>query len=167
MLHRRAFFKAGIVGSVVLGGAYSITRSIDFKKHSEYTILDQDDVSNLLVLSSVILKGSSVTKVSLSHVVKGVEEAILGLPPMVQKEIKELLLLLKWRPLRWLTGRNSKWSEASQVELEQLLASWRLHRLQIFRGAYAALCELVNASFYAAPENWKGIGYPGPPELDR
>lgn len=150
----------------MLGGAYSVSKSLNFNKHPEFSFLDADDVSNLINLSKAILSSLALSDNELLQVVKGVEQAILGLAPMVQNEIKELLLLFKWRPLRWITGRNESWSTATASEMDDLLNSWKDHRLQLFRGAYGALCELVNASYYASPKSWQAIGYPGPMEVE-
>lgn len=166
MIPRRTFFKVGFTGALLLGGAYSITRSLEFKNHPDFRFFDSADVENLKAISFSILQGTQIKEDELISVVKGIEVAVLGLTPIVQKEVKELLLLFKWRPLRWSTGRNRPWSEASVVEMEELLNSWKLHRISLFRGAYGALCELVNASYYANPSHWEQIGYPGPMELD-
>lgn len=165
MIRRRTFFKVGFGGALVLGGAYSISRSFDFKKHPDFKFFDTEDVKNLKTISFTILQGTSLLKTETEQVVKNIEVAVLGLAPIVQKEITELMLLFKLRPLRWAMGRNRPWDEASHEEVDELLNYLAHHRLSLFRGAYGALCELVSASYYADPKNWAAIGYPGPLEL--
>jgi hypothetical protein len=162
VIHRRTFFKAGIGGALILGGAYSVQKSLDFNKHPDYQFFDKEDVQNMRALSKAILNGTPLVEEEVEDVVKGVEIAILGLTPMVQKEIKELLLLFKWKPTKWVLGFNPKDIEGTST----LLSNWRVHRTQTLRAAYGAISELVNASYYARPKTWEAIGYPGPMELD-
>ncbi|MBK25333.1 MAG: hypothetical protein CME70_15165 [Halobacteriovorax sp.] len=166
MIHRRSFFKTGIVGAVILGGAYSLSNSLKSTPHPDYIFFDQEELAFMEIFSIVILKGTPLSRAELPELLKGIEAAILGLPPLVQKEVRELLLLFKFRPGRWLMGRNAPWSAASEKEVDTMLNDLKYHSLPLLRGAYGALCELVNASFYANPKSWKSIGYPGPLELD-
>ncbi len=165
MIHRRTFFKTGIIGAALLGGAYSITSSLKSTPHPDYKFFDKEDLSIMGVFSLVILKGTSIKEEDLPKLLKDIEAAIMGLPPLVQLEVKELMLLFRLRPGRWLLGRNAPWGEASHEDVDAMLNDIKFHSLPIFRGAYAALCELVTASYYANSNSWKGIGYPGPLEL--
>lgn len=164
MIHRRAFFKTGVVGALILGTSFSLKRSLSFSPAlPEFSFLDRHDVFNLKTLSRSILKGSPLeSEEDLVQVVKGVEVAILGLSKPVQDEIKELLFLFKWNPSRILIGFDPRDQDSS----DKLIQKWRHHPLQLFRGAYGALCELINASYYGNPSSWESIGYPGPPEID-
>jgi hypothetical protein len=45
------------------------------------------------------------------------------------------------------------------------LAAWRSSRLALLQSAYAALHDLSFGAWYAQPESWTDIGYPGPPEI--
>ncbi|MFT6071300.1 MAG: hypothetical protein ACJAT2_000482 [Bacteriovoracaceae bacterium] len=167
MIYRRTFFKLGFSAAFILGGAYSISKSLEFESMSGFKFLDKSDAATLNAFIPVILEGTELKKKEIPEVIQNIEEAISGLSPSVQGEIGELLLLFKWRPLRWSTGRNSPWSEASFEEIDSLLVSWANHNLELYRSAYSALCELVNASYYSMERSWPTIGYPGPPELDR
>jgi hypothetical protein len=44
----------------------------------------------------------------------------------------------------------------------EFLQGWRTHRFGMLRGAYAALHDLVLGAWYAQPDAWAAIGYPGP-----
>ncbi len=167
MIYRRTFFKLGFSAAFLLGGAFSISKSLDFEAMPGFKILDKSDAATLKAFIPVILDGTELNQNEIPEVLQNIEAAIKGLSPSVQGEVGELLLLFKWRPLRWSTGRNSPWSEASFEEIDALLVSWSHHNLELYRSAYSALCELVNASYYSMERSWPTIGYPGPPVLDR
>jgi hypothetical protein len=167
MIYRRDFFKVGLGMAFFLGGAYSISKSLEFGEMPGFSFLDKSDSDNLSAFIPVILDGSDLLNSEISLVLKNIDKAIEGLSPSVQGEISELLLLFKWRPLRWSTGRNSSWKDATFEEIDSLLVSWSNHSMQLYRAAYSALCELVNASYYSMEKTWPSIGYPGPPEIER
>lgn len=97
---------------------------------------------------------------------RNVHGAIASLPPAAQQELAELFALLATAPGRIaFAGLTSTWAEADQDALGRVLQRWRTSRLMLRRSAYAALHQLVFAAWYARPESWTAIGYPGPPEL--
>ncbi|MCM3878354.1 MAG: hypothetical protein NEA02_18295, partial [Thermoanaerobaculia bacterium] len=48
---------------------------------------------------------------------------------------------------------------------DERLRAWAGSRVGVFRTGYQAMKRLVCACYYAAPETWPALGYPGPPEL--
>jgi hypothetical protein len=60
-----------------------------------------------------------------------------------------------WRP----------WPEAARADVDAVLLRWRDSPLRLRRSAYGALHQLLFAAWYALPESWAAIGYPGPPKL--
>jgi hypothetical protein len=88
------------------------------------------------------------------------------LPPHLQAEVKQLLALLaSWPGRRLLAGVSAPWPQASSAEVAAFLERWRFSRWVLFQQAYHALHELVLAAWYARPDSWPAIGYPGPPAL--
>ncbi len=95
-----------------------------------------------------------------------IEEAVAGLPPPVQAELRDLFALLAFAPSRWLlAGVRSPWRAASNAEVAAFLQRWRLSRWMLLQQGYHALHDLVLAAFYADPASWPRIDYPGPPRL--
>ena len=91
------------------------------------------------------------------------DETLAALPPMVRSELGLLLGLLSVAAgRRWLTGLQVDWAEADvpavQAALDRMRAGDDPLRLQ----AYHALRDLNNAAFFAQPEQWSLLGYPGP-----
>lgn len=91
------------------------------------------------------------------------DEAVAGFPQATQAQIGQLLGLLSVAPVRqWLTGLGTEWSQASVGELEASLRRMRTSDHELRQQAYHALRDLTNAAFYAQPEQWPLMGYPGP-----
>ena len=75
--------------------------------------------------------------------------------------------LLGFAPTRIVVaGVWSDWPEATPQAVGTFLESWRHSRFELLRSAYAALHDLVFGAFYAGPETWSAIGYPGPPKVE-
>ena len=62
-------------------------------------------------------------------------------------------------------GLWSPWEEATPASLNAFLDSWRHSRFDLLKSGYAALHDLILGTWYAQPESWAAIGYPGPPLL--
>ena len=103
---------------------------------------------------------------AVARTVHAVETAIAGLSPAAQAELAQLFMLLASAPGRTLlAGVGSPWAQASTDEVGAFLARWRHHRLAMLRSGYQALHDLVAGAWYAMPEAWGPIGYPGPPRV--
>jgi hypothetical protein len=89
---------------------------------------------------------------------------VAGLPPHLQKELGDLFMLLTFAPTRWLVaGVTRSWPEASQDEITAFLQGWRTSWFTLLQSGYHALHELIMASWYARPDSWPALRYPGPP----
>ena len=97
---------------------------------------------------------------------RGIRKAVSGLSLPVQKEIAELFSLLTLAPTRrLLAGVAPVWQDAGVAEVSAFLESWRRSRFMLLQSAYAALHDLALGAWYARPERWEAIGYPGSPEV--
>ena len=164
MTGRRAFLKAGIAGGLLLGAGglwYSVTR-----ERAPAGRLDRETRLLFAAIAPVILAGVLPPgRHGVDALVDEIETAFGGLSAGAQAELGDLFGLLALRPARWALAGIGDWQRASQTEIAEFLESWRHHRLALMRGAYAALHDLVLGTWYARPESWEAIGYPGPPEL--
>ena len=118
-------------------------------------------------LAGALPAGGEVFRELVSRTVAGVDQAIAGLPLASQKEISQLFDLLSFAPTRILAaGLWSSWPEASPQAIGGFLESWRNSRFDLFKSGYAALHDLIFAAWYARPDTWAAIGYPGPPKVE-
>ena len=119
-------------------------------------------------VARVVLEGSlpgeeAAQAAALERHLARLDETIAGFPTATQREIAQLLGLLSVAPARqWLTGLQSDWAAASIGELEAALRRIRSTDHVLRQQAYHALRDLTNAAFYAQPEQWPLMGYPGP-----
>lgn len=96
--------------------------------------------------------------------VDGIGKAVAGLAPATQKELGELFALMVLAPGRMvIIGVGQSWRAASAAEVGEFLQSWRTSRLNLLQSAYGALHDLTFGAWYARPDTWEAIGYPGPP----
>jgi len=168
MLSRRAFLKFGVVGAMLLasaGAARSRIRDEPVSGQAVLTALREKDLVVLAAIAPVILMGTAGAERT-DVVIGGVERALAGLPPHLQIEVQQLLTLLaSWPGRRFVAGVRSPWRDASQAEIAAFLDRWRYSRWALPQQGYHALHELVLAAWYAHPDSWATIGYPGPPRL--
>lgn len=91
------------------------------------------------------------------------DETLAGFPRATQSEIAQLLALLSVAAGRqWLCGLQNDWAQAGVAELEAALRRMRRSDDALRQQAYHALRDLTNAAYYAQPEQWPLMGYPGP-----
>jgi len=160
MTTRREFIKTGLAGSLLLNAAAC---SRPGKSDGRSQVLS--------TLIPVILAGALSPRPEdairqINRTLSGVETAINGLSLPAQKEIGELFDLLAFPLTRMLAaGLWSPWEEATPASLIAFLDSWRHSRFDLLKSAYAALHDLILGTWYAQPESWAAIGYPGPPLL--
>jgi len=104
---------------------------------------------------------------AIATTVAGVDKVIAGLSLATQKEIEELFDLLAFAPTRMLAaGLWSPWPEATPEAIGKFLQDWRFSRFNLLKSGYAALHDLVFGAWYARPDTWAAIGYPGPPKVE-
>ena len=97
-----------------------------------------------------------------SHLTR-LDATIGGFPAPVQAEISQLLTLLATSPgRRGVANLAAGWEQATVPELQAALQGMRVSRLALRQQAYHALRDLTNAAYYADPQAWALLGYPGP-----
>lgn len=119
-------------------------------------------------IARVVLEGSlpqeaTAQQAAIDKHLDRLSTTIAGLPRPTQSELAQLIGLLSIAPGRqWLAGLATDWPQASLNELESSLRRMRTTDHEMKQQAYHALRDLTNATFYAQPEHWRLLGYPGP-----
>jgi hypothetical protein len=94
------------------------------------------------------------------------EATVAGMPTGVQKELDQLLLILQSAPGRLaLAGLQEPWHSASPQQVQAAMQNLRMSGLAVRQQIFHALRDLSNAAFFASPQTWSALGYPGPPKV--
>lgn len=169
MTARRRFLKFGLAGTVLLAAAGAARAQRDYRPAdgiAPLEALSEADREVLAAVTPAILAGTAATGASLAAAIGSVDRAVAGLPPHLQDEFRQLLALLaSWPGRRWIAGVSAPWPAASRDEVAAFLERWRFSRWALPQQGYQALHDLVLAAWYARPDSWAAIGYPGPPAL--
>lgn len=94
------------------------------------------------------------------------DDTLGGFPSPVQSELSQLLAMLAAAPGRIaFAGLHTPWADADVPQIQQALQAMRTSSLVLKQQAYHALRDLTNAAYFADPQAWKMMGYPGPRAL--
>ena len=94
------------------------------------------------------------------------DRSLQAASPFVQDEVLNLLGMLSLPLTRGpLTGIWGDLAQASPAQLEAFLLRWRDSRFELLRKGHKALLQLLQLSWYATPQSWAAVGYPGPPQV--
>jgi hypothetical protein len=163
-MNRRQFIQTGLAGSLLLSFAGWLnaagTRSL--------TVAEREMLAAVVAafLDGALPTEGAARKKRVALTVDGIARAVSGLSSATQKEVGDLFGLLTLAPGRLLVaGLGRAWAEASVAEVTDFLQSWRSSRLGLLQSGYAALHDLTFGAWYARPDSWEAIGYPGPPEV--
>ena len=169
MAGRRRFLKFGVAGALLLAAAGAARTQPSYRAAGAgdtFQVLREADREVLAAIAPAILAGTPATGPNLAAAIGSVDRAVAGLPPHLQEEVRQLLALLaSWPGRRWVAGVGAPWREASVAEVSAFLERWRFSRWALLQQGYHALHDLVLAAWYARPDSWEAIGYPGPPEV--
>lgn len=169
---RRRLLKVGVFGSAVLaaaGGGVALSGKPALCAGCLW--LRREDRAVLMAIVPVMLAGALPADrirhdAMVAEIVSGVDFTIAHFPPTVRDEIRQLFWLLEssfMRPL--LTGIWTDWPAAEVAEIHDFLQSWKVSGLDLLRVGYLALHDLIAGAWYANPQSWQRIHYPGPPAL--
>ncbi len=125
----------------------------------------------LAAVAGAVLEGSLPTQVGrratdMTTHLSRLDETVAAFPRHVRDELSELLGILASAPGRRLfAGLQTEWAKAETAEVQAALQSMRLSGIALRQQAYHALRDLTNAAFYAAPDAWPALHYPGPAQV--
>lgn len=160
MTTRREFLKTGLAGGLLLNVAGCARPSEDGGRAMVLTALVP------VMLTGALPAAGEAREALIVRTVAGVDKAIAGLSLATQREVGELFDLLAFPPTRMLAaGIWSPWPKATPEAIGNFLESWRHSRFDLLQSGYAALHDLIFGAWYARPDTWAAIAYPGPPEV--
>lgn len=171
---RRQFIKTGLAGGLLLAVAAVFQKQLDRMGKQALVAgnpLDPSLRTVVLAVAPVMLRGSFPTadpdrSAALKRIAGGVALAVGALSAASQKEVTDLFALLTFAPTRVaVAGVSARWDQASVADIEGFLRRWQESRVDLLKSGYQALHDLVLGAWYADPQSWTAIGYPGPPAL--
>ncbi len=184
MLNRRNLLKKSAMSGIAILALESCYNSSkippapDGLGHS-FKFLNPKDRGILSKLIPVILAESlphpfEERVLAIKEVIVGWDIAVVGLPILIQNEIKRLFLVMDSHFIfsltpRLITGVPEAWD--NPLEIEDFLNDWRhsdpenIITGNELRVGYMGLVELSMASWYANSRSWKFCGYLGPPNF--
>ena len=91
-----------------------------------------------------------------------IDATCAGLGVHSRGELRKLFDLLAIAPLRYVLTGVGAWKAASPEMLAAFLDRWRGSSLATLNSGGNVLVRLVAGSYYAIPETFASVGYPGP-----
>lgn len=161
MTTRREFLKTGVGGALLLNIAACTSPPAEDRRAVVLAALIP------VFLKGALPAGGEARSELITRTIAGVDKAISGLSLATQKEIGELFDLLSFAPTRIIAaGIWSAWPGATPEAIGKFLESWRHSRFDLLKSGYAALHDLIFGAWYARPDTWPAIDYPGPPKVE-
>jgi hypothetical protein len=170
-LDRRSLLKLGLGATMALGTA-GLTASLSGCSSSapaaNFAVLRDSDLPLLRALYPAVIgphpafdDGEAVNAATVQ-----LDRSLQAASPFVQGEVLNLLGMLSLPLTRGpLTGIWGDLAQASPAQLEAFLLRWRDSRFELLRKGHKALLQLLQLSWYATPQSWAAVGYPGPPQV--
>jgi len=168
---RRRFLKLGIIGGglLFLAGFWHYLTQQEKNVASGFSFLTAEDGRVLTTLTPTLLGKALPSKdrpAAIAEILDEIDRLIAAMPALMQADLRQLFDLLGFPLTRVaLTGIWSSWETASGKEVEAFLDRWSTSSLTLLQLGYAALHDLVMASWYDNPRAWPWVGYDGPPDI--
>ncbi|WP_425056802.1 twin-arginine translocation pathway signal protein [Pseudomonas abyssi] len=170
-LDRRSLLKLGLGATMVLGTA-SLTASLSgcssSAPASHLSVLRDSDLPLLRALYPAVIgpHPAFAEADAITLATAQLDRSLQAASPFVQDEVLNLLGMLSLPLTRGpLTGIWGNLAEASPKQLETFLLRWRDSRFELLRKGHKAITQLLQLSWYATPQSWAAVGYPGPPQV--
>lgn len=171
-MNRRGLLKLGVGASLALGTvgiAATLTGCSPSRPASDYQVLRDIDLPVLTALYPVLV-GPHPALIAdpalIDAALRQLDETLAHTSPSVQSDVRSILDLLTFAPSRGtLTGIWGDWQKVDPARIDAFLQRWRDSRLELLRASYKVLGQLLQMSWYALPQTWVALGYPGPPRI--
>ena len=170
-MERRSFLKLGFGASLVLaagGLGLGLQSSLLRTPAVPLSALTQRQYSVLTaIVDRIHPGGEGWPSGSELQVAEKLDKLFASANPGLAKEFGLALLLLENALTGFLFGQRVKpFTRCSPEVQDRILASWQTSSLDFRRTVFKGINGLCTATYWAAPELRKGIGYPGPLPLE-
>ncbi len=168
-MQRRSLLKLGVgttVALVLLGGGIALIQP--GLEQGRLTAAGREvfEAVARAVLDGSLPEDPARRAESLQAHLKRLDDVLSAFPAATQTELSQLLAILASVPGRAaLAGLHVSWPRANTAQLQSALQGMRVSSLAPRQQAYHALRDLTNAAYYADPQAWPLMGYPGPRDI--
>jgi len=172
MTTRRGFLKLGFWGGLLLfagGGTLALRRTrlrasparLRFFSPAEHSVFSA-------VCDRIIVVEDGAPTASQVGVASKADGVLAAAAAETQRDFRRLLALFDNALVGLLVrGSLAPFTALRPEEQDATLEAWDRHRLPVLRTGFQAMKRLACACYYASPESYAAVGYPGPPEIAR
>lgn len=167
-MNRRTFIRRGLFGGLLLavGGSVRLVAWPSDERLRARHPLRALDARKFAVLAAIAARTVPASDADAITVAERVDAQMALAPPEARADFGKLLLLVENALTGFvLDGRARPFTRLGAAAQDEVLAAWRDSRLALRRSGYGVLRKLTQAAWYAAPEAWADVGYPGPPRI--
>jgi gluconate 2-dehydrogenase subunit 3-like protein len=168
VLTRRGFLRAGIAGTVLLGGAAIVGRSLsgyhlDATTAARLRALSPKEYLVMQAVARRVLAADAPDAPSPDSVdVAGaVDVYVAKLPDAVQRDVRALLQLVEHGSSLF-RGRATRFTHLAAEAQDAALRDWERSSLTVRRRGFQALRTLAFLGYWRDDRTWPLIGYSGP-----
>lgn len=173
-MSRRSLLKKGALGGAILfvGGSLSIALRPGLalrRPRGPLRVLTAPEYAIFAAVAARLVPGDGAEgagwpAAEAVHATEKLDALLARLHPRVAREFRQLLHVFE-NGLTGLVsaGTATPFTRSSPAEQDRRLESWRRSRVALFRSGYQAMKRLAHALYYASPETYARVGYPGPP----
>lgn len=167
-LSRRTVLRYGLGGAALLavgGVGLGLRPGVLREPKAPLRALDAVAFSVLAAVAERVAPGGQgFPAASALGVPEKVDALLASSDPGLAAEVSQALKLLENALTGLLLeGRTRPFTACSAAEQDAVLESWRTSGLLVRRQVYKALRGLCASAYYASPETYAAVGYPGPP----
>jgi hypothetical protein len=169
---RRGFLQLGLMGAAALSLGSTVASltgcSPPLETNSEYKFLQHNDRALFAALIPVVLSdgfpGELNHDAAMKRMLLALDDLIHTLQYHNRNQMRQLFDALSMAPIRVVAGASwANWKDMTPEQVNDFLIDWRDSIIQPKRNGYVGLSKLIGICWYAQPESFASIGYPGPP----
>jgi hypothetical protein len=168
-MQRRTLLKLGLGAAAVLavaGGGVALLRPGLVNGRMTPASAEVFRAVARAVLDGSLPPDSVARDAALAAHLQRVNDTLAAFPTATQSELSQMLALLASGPGRLaIAGLHPDWRDASVADVQASLQAMRTSRLSMREQIYLALRDITNAAYFADPQTWSLMGYPGPRDI--
>ena len=172
---RRSLFRKGLLGGLFLavGGSAGIAvrrTQLGAAPRAPLRLFSREEFAIFAAVAARIVPGDGAgprwPRAAALDCAGKADALLARVHPDVGAELRQLLRLFEngLTGLAW-GGRPAPFTTLDPAGQDARLEAWRTSRIDLMRTGYQAMARLAHATYYASPEVYALVGYPGPPEV--